>query len=135
MTDVICLNCCGIGKYGEDFGMVSESENAYKGRDGACSTCKSATRYHATNYHYMGGYYGACTEQLMRLALVLNGPLTVSFQVFDDFMLYQVLHFYYLIYSSSIFLHSTSFFTPFGHTSAPASALHSATIYLYTYFK
>lgn len=44
------------GKYAEDFGLVDESCNPYKGRDGKCSTDKSCKRKYSTNYHYVGGY-------------------------------------------------------------------------------
>jgi hypothetical protein len=35
------------------------------------------------------GYYGACNEQLMKLALVLGGPISVSFEVYPDFIHYK----------------------------------------------
>jgi cathepsin C len=35
------------------------------------------------------GYYGACNEELMRLELVLRGPISVSFEVYPDFMNYK----------------------------------------------
>jgi hypothetical protein len=35
------------------------------------------------------GYYGACNEELMRLALVHGGPISVSFEVYPDFRQYK----------------------------------------------
>jgi cathepsin C len=35
------------------------------------------------------GYYGACNEELMRLELVLRGPISVSFEVHPDFENYK----------------------------------------------
>lgn len=35
------------------------------------------------------GYYGACNEQLMKLALVHGGPISVSFEVYPDFIHYK----------------------------------------------
>ncbi len=76
------------GKYAEDFGLVEESCYPYKGRDDPCEkkTCK---RYYATDYKYVGGYYGACNEELMMIQLVKNGPIAVGFEVLDDFMAYK----------------------------------------------
>ena len=37
----------------------------------------------------MGGYYGGCSEEAMMAALVESGPLSVSFEVYDDFMMYK----------------------------------------------
>jgi cathepsin C len=44
------------GKYSEDYGLVEESCNPYKGVDGQCTTDQSCKRYYATNYKYIGGY-------------------------------------------------------------------------------
>ena len=46
-------------------------------------------RTYSTNYHYVGGFYGACNEALMKIELVKNGPLVVAFEVYDDFFNYQ----------------------------------------------
>ncbi|XP_077983802.1 dipeptidyl peptidase 1-like isoform X2 [Glandiceps talaboti] len=78
------------GKYADDFGFVDESCLPYTGRDGSCPAKeKSCKRYYATNYHYVGGFYGACNEELMKVALVKNGPLSVSFMVYSDFLSYK----------------------------------------------
>lgn len=77
------------GKYAEDFGFPEESCNPYKGRDGACSTRTNCTRYYGTGYHYVGGYYGACNEEVMKLTLIHQGPLAVGFEVYPDFRNYR----------------------------------------------
>jgi len=80
------------GKYAEDFGVVTETCNPYKAqqpKQQTCGTGLNCRRYYATNYYYVGGYYGATNEALMRLALINNGPLAVGFEVYDDFMTYR----------------------------------------------
>ena len=77
-----------VSKYAEDFGLVDEKCFPYQGRDSACSE-KKCTRKFGTAYHYIGGFYGACNEALMRLELVKNGPIAVSFEVYDDFRSYK----------------------------------------------
>ena len=63
--------------------------NPYTGKDGQCTTSPQCQRYYATDYKYLGGFYGACNEALMRIELVKNGPLAVSFEVYDDFLNYK----------------------------------------------
>ena len=79
------------GKYGEDFGVVEESCLPYTGHDStSCSKEHSGCkRWRTTKYHYIGGYYGACNEQLMQLELAQNGPIAVSFEVTKDFQAYK----------------------------------------------
>lgn len=77
------------GKYAEDYGIVEESCNPYKGVDGVCRTNPKCKRYYATNYRYIGGFYGACNEDLMKISLVKNGPIAVSFEVYNDFLNYR----------------------------------------------
>ncbi|PAA92785.1 hypothetical protein BOX15_Mlig013103g1, partial [Macrostomum lignano] len=77
------------GKYAEDYGMALEECNPYKGQDGVCRTKQPCRRLFATNYQYVGGYYGACSEEAMRIALVNHGPLSVSFEVYSDFLHYR----------------------------------------------
>ena len=47
------------------------------------------SRHYTSAYRYVGGYYGGCSEEAMMKALVENGPLSVSFEVYDDFMMYK----------------------------------------------
>lgn len=76
------------GKYGQDFGHIAEDCFPYKGIDMPCmaSSCK---RHYTRDYYYIGGYYGACNEPLMREELVKNGPIAVSFEVYNDFTAYK----------------------------------------------
>jgi len=76
------------GRYGKDFGVVEENCNPYIGKDGSCST-KKCTRHYTSRYSYVGGYYGGCNELEMKKALVNGGPLSVSFEVYSDFMMYK----------------------------------------------
>merc|ERR1712142_798301 len=78
------------GKYAQDFGVVPESCNPYRGKDGPCSTSQTCPqRFYSSNYHYIGGFYGGCNEPRMREALVRRGPIAVSFQVYSDLVHYQ----------------------------------------------
>jgi len=78
------------GKYAQDFGVVPEKCNPYTGYDGQCSTnCTDIPRGFTSDYKYVGGYYGACSEEAMMVALVRNGPVAVGFQVNPDFFQYK----------------------------------------------
>jgi len=46
-------------------------------------------RHYIAKYEYVGGFYGGCNEELMRIQLVRDGPLSVAFEVYDDFMSYS----------------------------------------------
>uniref|UniRef100_UPI00398E39E4 dipeptidyl peptidase 1 n=1 Tax=Pristiophorus japonicus TaxID=55135 RepID=UPI00398E39E4 len=77
------------GKYAQDFGLVEEGCFPYVGTDTPCTIKKSCYRYYASQYYYVGGFYGACNEVVMKLELVKNGPVSVAFEVYNDFMHYQ----------------------------------------------
>ena len=77
------------GKYGQDFGLIEEDCFQYEGHDAPCKQT-SCMRYYTQNYYYIGGFYGACNEPLMRMELVRNGPIAVSFEVYKDFTAYKV---------------------------------------------
>lgn len=78
------------GKYAEDYGIPEESCNPYVGvKAETCPTKRNCSRYYATSYRYIGGYYGACSEHLMKLELVTNGPFPIGFEVYDDFIHYK----------------------------------------------
>uniref|UniRef100_A0A8C4N5A2 Dipeptidyl peptidase 1 n=1 Tax=Eptatretus burgeri TaxID=7764 RepID=A0A8C4N5A2_EPTBU len=96
------------GKYGQDFGMLEEAYCPYKGEDAPCQFQPHA-RYFTSDYQYVGGFYGACNEALMRLDLINNGPVVVGFQVYDDFM----------YYSSGVYHHTglDDVFNPFEQTN------------------
>jgi cathepsin C len=74
------------GKYGTDFGLVEEECNTYIGNDTAtCGTNQNCTRWYTDKYYYVGGFYGACNEPLMRAEIAKNGPLAISFEVTPEF--------------------------------------------------
>ena len=76
------------GKYAQDHGVVAEDCYPYTGKDSTCSAAKKCPRTYVAKYRYVGGYYGGCNEELMKLTLVQSGPLSVSFEVYPDFMHY-----------------------------------------------
>lgn len=79
-----------IAKYAEDFGVVEQSCSLYTGTDVTCPSVGSGcTRYSATDYQYIGGYYGACTESAMRVELALHGPIVIGYEVEADFSHYK----------------------------------------------
>ncbi|XP_043928142.1 dipeptidyl peptidase 1 [Protopterus annectens] len=77
------------GKYSQDFGIVEEECFPYIGKDSPCTIKDGCYRYYASEYHYVGGFYGACNEALMKVELIRHGPLSVAFEVYDDFLLYR----------------------------------------------
>ncbi|CAH1257400.1 CTSC [Branchiostoma lanceolatum] len=77
------------GKYAEDFGVVLEECYPYEGKDSSCKDTSKCRRGYATNYRYIGGFYGGCNEELMKLELVKGGPIAVSFEVYNDFLHYK----------------------------------------------
>ena len=54
-----------------------------------CQKKRCPARQFGTGYHYVGGFYGAYNEALMRAELVKNGPVAVSFEVYGDFLNYK----------------------------------------------
>ncbi|XP_053168552.1 dipeptidyl peptidase 1 [Hemicordylus capensis] len=78
------------GKYIQDFGVVEESCFPYTAMDSPCTLKEhDCYRYYTADYHYVGGFYGACNEALMKLELVRHGPMAVAFEVYSDFMHYK----------------------------------------------
>ncbi|XP_036393198.1 dipeptidyl peptidase 1 [Megalops cyprinoides] len=78
-----------IGKYIQDFGVVEESCFPYIGFDSPCTLKPECLRYYTSEYHYVGGFYGACNEAAMMAELVRDGPMGVAFEVYPDFMHYK----------------------------------------------
>lgn len=76
------------GKYAQDFGVVTEDCDPYTGRDDTCKLDK-CKRYYVAEYNYVGGFYGGCNEELMKMELVRNGPMVVAFEVYPDFETYR----------------------------------------------
>jgi len=98
-----------VGKHIEDFGVAEEGCMPYDLATyyqtgpsisdyllGDSETCKKASkcseysskRWFGTNYHYVGGHYGACSEAEM-LKEIQKGPLTVGFWASQDLMYYR----------------------------------------------
>ncbi len=77
------------GKYAEDFGVVEEQCYPYLGHDSKCEERPGCTRYRATKYEYVGGYFGACNEEEIMTDLVMNGPVAVAFEVTAEFQGYK----------------------------------------------
>jgi len=79
-------------KWSEDVGLVPESCAKF-GESTSCSALTEcdmgSTRFRASNHHYVGGYYGASEENLIREELVKNGPSVMSFEPKEDFMYYK----------------------------------------------
>ncbi|KFM62597.1 Dipeptidyl peptidase 1, partial [Stegodyphus mimosarum] len=76
------------GKYAQDFGVLPETCYPYEGHDDVCSVAK-CKRFYVAKYKYVGGFFGGCNEELMKLDLLQNGPVTVAFEVYPDFMYYS----------------------------------------------
>ncbi|KAK4329117.1 hypothetical protein Pmani_000528 [Petrolisthes manimaculis] len=77
------------GRYAQDKGVVLEECSPYEGHDDSCSTRASCTRHYTAYYRYVGGYFGACNEEKMKVALVEGGPLMVGLEVYNDFLHYK----------------------------------------------
>lgn len=53
-----------------------------------CDVAALQKTWRATNHHYVGGYYGAASEEAMKQELVERGPLVVSFEPQSDIVYY-----------------------------------------------
>jgi len=78
-----------IGKYSEDFGVVQEKCYPYEAKDTDCKDTSQCVRQYGTNYYYVGGFYGASTEENMQEEIYRNGPIVVGIEVYPDFMHYS----------------------------------------------
>ncbi|XP_053651751.2 dipeptidyl peptidase 1 [Cherax quadricarinatus] len=76
------------GRYAQDQGVVADECNPYTAVDGPCHTNTSCSRTYVSEYSFVGGYYGGGNEDMIMEALVNNGPVAVSFMVYDDFHSY-----------------------------------------------
>mmetsp|Transcript_24799 Transcript_24799/g.56067 ORF Transcript_24799/g.56067 Transcript_24799/m.56067 type:complete len:509 (-) Transcript_24799:33-1559(-) len=81
-------------RWAQDVGLVPKNCSHYDGEklDGSCHlSCDVSAlprTWRATNHHYVGGYYGAASEEAMKQELVEKGPLVVSFEPQSDIMYY-----------------------------------------------
>ncbi|UYV81725.1 CTSC [Cordylochernes scorpioides] len=79
------------GKYAQDYGIVEESCYPYRGyvQDSCKPLNASCPRHYVVDYGYIGGYYGACNEDLIKIQLVKNGPVAVGIMVYQDLLSYS----------------------------------------------
>jgi hypothetical protein len=78
-----------VGKYGQDFGFLEESCLPYQPHRAECSwQCKQPTIWYTTNYNYVGGAYGKCSEVAMMKEIQTNGPVIVGFNAPQDLFWY-----------------------------------------------
>lgn len=74
-----------VGKHAMDFGLVPRECMPYSGTDEKCKfrhgpRCPDTVPIvYATNYTYVGGYYGGCSEQHMMNEVFQKGPIMVAF--------------------------------------------------------
>jgi len=77
-------------KWATDVGLVPDKCAPYK-TDGKCElSCNldEIPKVRATEYNYIGGYYGGSSPAAMMQELYDNGPIVVSFEPTDEFMYY-----------------------------------------------
>jgi cathepsin C len=82
-----------LSRWSQDVGLVPQSCGNYSGAvPGRCSLDCNAhhiqQRWRADNHRYIGGYYGAASEEEMMRELVTAGPLVASFEPKSDLMYY-----------------------------------------------
>lgn len=83
-----------VSKFGEDFGIATEQCFPYESGilpNVSCSArCHDQSQYlWVTDYHYVGGFYGGCSEAAMRQEIFDHGPVAVGFEVYPDLMNYK----------------------------------------------
>eukprot|EP00163_Fabomonas_tropica_P027601 TRINITY_DN536_c0_g1_i3.p1 TRINITY_DN536_c0_g1~~TRINITY_DN536_c0_g1_i3.p1 ORF type:complete len:523 (-),score=88.32 TRINITY_DN536_c0_g1_i3:25-1539(-) len=84
-------------KFGQDFGIVTDQCMPYQSGiqpvgSVSCeqNRCTDPSKIHyVSSYKFVGGYYGATTEELMQMDILANGPLAVAYEVYPDFMQYH----------------------------------------------
>lgn len=83
-------------RWAEDVGLVPRSCGVYTAAAAAgsdscrlhCDAGKLQKTWRAKNHHYVGGYYGAASEEAMTRELMEHGPLVVSFEPQSDILYY-----------------------------------------------
>merc|ERR1712188_27505 len=68
-----------VGKYAQDFGMVSYQNEGYEGQRNVKCPKNKSPKARTTSYGYIGGYYGSCNYKKMMHELHKNGPIVVGF--------------------------------------------------------
>lgn len=77
-----------------DHSWIEEDCMPYIGDDTPCTLdplpgCQPEKTWTVSEYYYVGGYFGAATEQAMQEEILSNGPVVVCFEVDDDFDYYK----------------------------------------------
>ncbi|CAE7248497.1 CTSC [Symbiodinium natans] len=81
-------------RWAQDVGLVPKNcshydpENLLGSCELKCDVAALQKTWRATNHHYVGGYYGAASEEAMKQELVERGPLVVSFEPQSDIVYY-----------------------------------------------
>jgi len=70
-----------VGKHAQDFGLYEDSCMSYTAANTKCKRSCPGKKWVATNYSYIGGYYGGCSEVAMMKELYEKGPIMVAFDV------------------------------------------------------
>jgi len=86
--DVGLVTTSCAGKYHVDTNMKCPSFLERAEKKQALDKCMAGKEAAVTSFGYIGGYYGACTEEGMMRAL-LDGPITVALEPAMDFMYYK----------------------------------------------
>lgn len=68
-----------VGKHGKDIGLRTKE----------CYESKCDKMIYVKSYGYVGGYYGASTEELMRREIWKNGPIVAAFEPTGTFFSYK----------------------------------------------
>jgi len=93
-----------VAKWSHDVGLVPESCGSYNLGDQSCRlSCdvESSEKYKVGEYGYIGGYYGASTEENMMEEIHNRGPVAIAIEPTDDFM----------YYNSGVYEHGSAIFT------------------------
>jgi cathepsin C len=77
-----------VAKHAAEFGLVDAECFPYKARNAKCAPTCEKPRIKFTNYSYVGGYYGGCSEVAMMREIYANGPVMVAFQAPPDLFYY-----------------------------------------------
>jgi len=79
-------------KWSEDVGLLPASCAPYSTEGKChvrCNPKRLQKRYRASNYRYVGGWYGNSSASSMMLEVYHKGPIVVSFEPTEDFMFYS----------------------------------------------
>ena len=82
-----------VGKFASEFELIPDSCMPYKGKATECSTrCDPSVypdKYTVSKYEYLGGHYGATSEELMMKEIRARGPMPGNIRVPWSFSYYK----------------------------------------------